>query len=124
MHVRHAEEWIIPPAVPEGAATAEVLAEVLRGFAVRLETDERALADEGPGHRLHTVVVEPDTADATVVLARGDVEVLAAVLQLPDVAQLHEARARVIRFVSNDSVDLGRVRDDLVNRQHRMGRPE
>jgi hypothetical protein len=57
-----------PPAVPEGAATAEVLAHVLRRLAVRLQADEDAVPDERPGHRRHTVVVEADAAAAAIVL--------------------------------------------------------
>jgi hypothetical protein len=79
MHVRHAEERIIAPAASIGTSAAEVLAEVLGGLAVGLETDEDAVADERPRHRLHAVIVEPDAADARVILARRDVELLGTV---------------------------------------------
>ena len=59
----------------------------------------------------------------SILLAR-DVEVLGAVLELADVADLDEARAGVVGLVAHDAVELGRVRDDLVHRQHHVRRRE
>ena len=55
-------------------------------------------------------------------LVAGDVEQLGAVLELADVGHLHEARAGVVGFVADDAIEFGGVRDDLVNREHRVRR--
>jgi hypothetical protein len=47
-----------------------------------------------------------------------------AVLQLADVEQLHETRAGVVGLVADDPVEFGRVRHDLVNREHGVRRRE
>ena len=36
--------------------------------------------------------------------------------------ELHEARAGVVGLVAHDAIELGGVRDDLVDRQHRVRR--
>ena len=120
LDVRHAQERIVAPVVRERAAAAFLLADEVRGLAVRLQADEDAVLHERPLLRLHAVVVEADGRHAGGERAiGGDVEVLRAVFQLADVGDLHEARAGVVRLVAGDAIELGRVRDDLVNRQRR-----
>ena len=92
-------------------------------LAVGLQPDQDAFADDRPLLRLHAVVVVADRGDAAGDGAvGGDVEQLRAVLQLADVGQLHEAGAGVVRLVAEDAIELGGVRDDLVDRQHRVRR--
>ena len=124
VHVRHAEERIVAPRVRERAAAAEVLADEVRGLAVGLQADEDAVADDRALRRLHAVVVVGVRAEAVVGLVGRDVHVLRAVLELSDVGNLDEARAGVVRLVADDAIDFRRVRDDLVDRQHRVRRRE
>ena len=41
---------------------------------------------------------------------------------LPTSRELHEARAGVVGLVADDAIELGGVRDDFVNREHRVRR--
>src|ERR1043166_3066197 len=114
MDVRHPKERVVAPGIPIRASTAEILADVLGGLAIGLESDERALLHEIPLHRLHAVVVVADRSDTAIGLGGPDVEVLGAVFELSDIGELHEARAGIVRLVPDDAVDLGRMSHDLV----------
>ena len=52
----------------------------------------------------------------------GDVNQLGVVLQRADVGQLDEAGAGIVGLVAEDAIELGGVRDDLVDREHGVRR--
>jgi hypothetical protein len=69
-----------------------------------------------------TSMCRPSTTTPNWPLTACGVHQLRAVLQPADVGELHEAGPRVVRFVAEDAIELRGVRDDLVNRQHRVRR--
>ena len=95
VHVRHPQERVVAPGAAERAAAAEVLAS-MKCAVSRLVWRPTRMPSLTSGHlrRLHAVVVEADGAKPAAGLVGGDVEELRAVLELADVRELHEARAR------------------------------
>ena len=108
--------------VGERAAAAEVLVDEVRRFAIGLKTDEDAVSHDRPLLRLHAVIVEANVAMRRTRAVGSDVELRRSVFELADVGDLDEARAGVVRLVAGDAIELGRVRDDLVNRQRQVRR--
>ena len=76
----------------------------------------------------HFCAFTPSSSNPTVAMPvgegaiGGDVELRRAVFQLAEVGDLDEARAGVVGLVAGDAIELGRVRDDLVNRQREVRR--
>ena len=95
----------------------------MRGLAVGLQAHQNAVAHDRPLLRLDAVIVVADRRRAAGMRAiGGDVHQLRAVFQLAEILERDEARAGVVGFVADDAIELGRVRDDLVDGQRRMRR--
>src|SRR6187551_300177 len=120
MEVRHAHERHTAPAVGAHRA-ARAAADPRRG----LTRGEEAAQDPLPHDRLtpggHAFVIEGEGAEAAWSGGvGGDVHVLRAVAQGPEVVRLDEARPGVGRLGAVDAVELGRVADGLVHLQARL----
>ena len=121
MHIGHAQERIVAPGAAERAAATEVFLQEVRGLTIGLQPDQNSLAHDRPLHRLHTIIVEADSAQTLAGLVGSNVEVFGTVLELTDIRKLDEAGAGVVRLVTNYAVQLGGVRHDLVDGEHGMG---
>ena len=76
----------------------------------------------------HSCVFTPSSSKPTVPTPPGIVRSAVTLnsfepyFSLPRSDDLDEARAGVVRFVAEDAIELGGVRDDLVDREHRVRR--